>query len=109
MHIRRPSTIHGWGRTIFLAGQTAETYVEELVSEQLPAIVEQNIARSADVFCEPGWFSTEQSETVLRASKIQGLALRMHVDEFTDGGGGALAADLGVETADHAYHTPMDV
>ena len=29
------------------SGHNAETYVEELVSEQLPAIVEQNIARSA--------------------------------------------------------------
>ena len=105
-----PTIDHTWmGAHDIPRGQTAETYVEELVSEQLPAIVEQNIARSADVFCEPGWFSTEQSETVLRASKNQGLALRMHVDEFTDGGGGALAADLGVETADHAYHTPMDV
>ena len=86
-----------------------EAYVEELISEQLPAIREQAIARSADVFCEPGWFSVEQSERILRASSEAGLALRMHVDEFADGGGGALAADLGVETADHAYHTPHEV
>ena len=43
------------------------------------------------------------------ASRDAGLALRMHVDEFSDGGGGALAAELAVDTADHAYHTPLDV
>ena len=70
---------------------------------------EQGLARSADVFCEPGWFSLEQSEDILRASRKEGLALRMHVDEFSDGSGGALACELGVETADHAYHTPFEV
>ena len=88
---------------------THEQYVESLLSEQLPAVVEQGIARSADVFCEPGWFTVEESEDLLKASKSAGLRLRMHVDEFVDGGGGELACSLGVDTADHAYHTPNDV
>ncbi|MEL0312871.1 MAG: hypothetical protein VXA43_05720, partial [Candidatus Poseidoniales archaeon] len=88
------------------AESTHEQYVESLLSEQLPAVVEQGIARSADVFCEPGWFGIEESEDLLKASKSSGLNLRMHVDEFVDGGGGELACSLGVDTADHAYHTP---
>ena len=90
-------------------GATMVGYVEELVSEQLPAVVEQNIARSADVFCEPGWFDVESSERILTEARNQGMSLRMHVDEFKDGGGGVLAADLGVESADHAYCTPLEV
>lgn len=86
-----------------------EAYVETLLSEQLPAIVEQGIARSTDVFCEPGWFTIDESEDLLKASKSAGLNLRMHVDEFVDGGGGELACSLGVDTADHAYHTPEHV
>lgn len=89
-------------------GTSSEAYVESLISEQLPAVVEQGIARSADVFCEPGWFSVEQSEDILISARKGGLDLRMHVDEFTDGGGGELAASLRVSTADHAYHTSMD-
>ena len=88
---------------------TRHAYHESLLSEQLPAVVEQGIARSADVFCEPGWFTLEESEDLLKASKASGLDLRMHVDEFVDGGGGALACSLGVDTADHAYHTTDDV
>lgn len=90
-------------------GTSMDDYVESILSDQLPAVVEQGVARSADVFCEPGWFSLEDTEAILKASRSSGLSLRMHIDEFADGGGGALAADLRVETADHAAHTPMEV
>lgn len=89
-------------------GLTAEQYVEEILSEQLPRVLQQGIARSADVFCEPGWFNIEQTEEVLRASKTGGLEIRMHIDEFVDGGGGDLAADLSADTADHAHHTNLE-
>ena len=82
-----------------------DAYFEEIMSEQLPAIIEQGIARSADVFCEPGWFNIEQTEEIMKSSKKGGLDLRLHVDEFVDGGGGDLAAELRVTTADHAHYT----
>jgi imidazolonepropionase len=84
------------------------TYTEEILSEQLPAVIDSKFAESADVFCEPGWFSVEQSEDILLSSRKGGLDLRMHIDEFVDGGGGELAADLKVRTADHAHHTPLE-
>ena len=87
---------------------TYESYTEEILSDQLPRVLESDLAESADVFCEPGWFTVEQSEDILRASRNGGLELRMHIDEFQDGGGGELAAELKVTTADHAHHTPME-
>ncbi|RJU84997.1 MAG: imidazolonepropionase [Candidatus Poseidoniales archaeon] len=86
-------------------GYSIQSYFEEILSEQLPAILDQGIARSADVFCEPGWFSLEQSEEILKQSRSGGLDLRIHIDEFVDGGGGDLAAELQVTTADHAHYT----
>ena len=82
-----------------------DEYFEEIMSEQLPAIIEQGIARSADVFCEPGWFNIEQTEEIMKSSRGGGLDLRLHIDEFEDGGGGQLAAELQVTTADHAHYT----
>lgn len=87
---------------------TYDSYTEEILSDQLPSVLDSGLAESADVFCEPGWFTVEQSEDILRASRKGGLELRMHIDEFTDGGGGELAADLAVVTADHAHHTSSD-
>ena len=87
---------------------TIESYVEEIMADQLPAIIEQGLARSTDVFCEPGWFNLEQTEEILRAAKSGGMDLRLHIDEFSDGGGGELAAEMEVSTADHAHYTNDD-
>ena len=90
-------------------GLSRSQYVEEILSDQLPAVLDQGYAKAADVFCEPGWFTTEESEVILQAAKKGGLTQRIHIDEFKDGGGGQLAADLGVVTADHAHYTPGPV
>ncbi len=104
-----PSIHSTWmGAHAVTPDHTYDSYTEEILSDQLPKIIESNFADSADVFCEPGWFSVEQSEDILRSSRRGGLELRMHVDEFKDGGGGDLAAELGVRTADHAHHTSME-
>ena len=80
-------------------------YVEEIISEQLPKVIEQGHARYADVFCEPGWFTLEETERICKAAKGENLSIRLHVDEFSDGGGAGLAAELGAVTADHAHYS----
>ena len=90
-------------------GRSYQEYTDEILSDQLPNILDSGLAESADVFCEPGWFSIEQSEDILRESRNGGLDLRMHIDEFSNGGGGELASELKVVTADHAHHTPLDI
>ena len=44
-------------------------------------------------------------EQILTQAKNGGLDLRIHIDEFKDCGGGELAADLKVRSADHAHYT----
>ena len=86
-------------------GVKRSDYVEEILSDQLPKVLEQGYANAADVFCEPGWFTVEESESILLAAGKGGLRKRIHIDEFQDGGGGELAASMGVVTADHAHYT----
>jgi len=81
------------------------TYVEQIVSEQLPAVLDQGLATSADVFCEDGWFTIEQTELICKDALSNGMDIRLHVDEFSDCNGLALAAELGAKTADHALHS----
>ena len=78
-----------------------EEYVEHLISEQLPVISELSLAKWVDVFCEEGWFTNEQTEDIVKASKEYGMKSRLHVDEFVDSDGLALAAELGSLSADH--------
>jgi imidazolonepropionase len=79
----------------------AEAYTDAVVSEQLPRVVEQGIARFCDVFCEPGVFSVEQSRRVLVAAERLGLEPRVHADELANSGGAELAAEVGAASADH--------
>ncbi len=76
-------------------------YVENLIYEQLPVISELSLAKWVDVFCEDGWFSNEETEEVVKAAKSYDLGSRLHVDEFVDSGGLALAAELGSASGDH--------
>lgn len=76
-------------------------FVDLLVSEMLPAVTAQGIARFCDVFCEQGAFSLTDSRRILQAAKDAGLRVKLHADEVHDLGGAGLAAELGALSADH--------
>jgi imidazolonepropionase len=76
-------------------------YIERLVREMLPAVAAERLARFADVFCEPGVFTVDESREILGAARAAGLQLKLHADELSAGGGAALAAALGATSADH--------
>jgi len=78
-----------------------EGYIAEMVETAIPEIARLGLAEFADVFCERGVFTTDESRRILAAAKAAGLALRIHADEFSDQGGAALAAALGARSADH--------
>ena len=100
---------HTWlGAHSIPSGVEKSDYIEELVSEQLPEVVKQGMAKYADVFCEDGWFTIEETEAICKAAQEVGLAIRLHVDEFSDSGGAQLAAELGAMTADHAAWSSSD-
>ena len=80
---------------------TGASYVKLLIEEMLPAVTAAKLARFADVFCEPGVFTADQSRLILEASKRAGLALKLHADELEPSGGAELAAALGATSADH--------
>ncbi len=78
-----------------------EAYVRSVVEDQLPGIAAHGRARFADVFCETGVFTADQSRRVLEAARGYGLMPRLHADELAPSGGAELAADLAAASADH--------
>ena len=76
-------------------------YLDLLVHDMLPAIAEARLASFADVFCEPGVFTVDESREILLAARAAGLAIKLHADELSAGGGAELAAELGAVSADH--------
>jgi imidazolonepropionase len=85
-----------------------ERYVELVINEMLPAVAAGQLAEYCDIFCERGYFDIDTSRGILSAAKQHGLKLRMHVDQLTNSGGAALAAELKAATADHLEQTEDD-
>jgi len=76
-------------------------YIKLLIEEIIPRVRDERLASFADVFCEPGVFTLEETRSVLRASRNAGLRIKLHADELEPAGGAELAADLGAVSADH--------
>ena len=76
-------------------------FIDLLIDAMLPRVVEQDIARFADVFCEPGVFTIDETQRILEASRDAGLGIKLHADELKPCGGAELAASLGAVSADH--------
>ena len=81
------------------------TYVAS-VSENLEEL--RNLAEFCDVFCEEGAFTEDESRTILEAARNAGFGLKIHADEFGDTGGGKLAAELRVISADHLAGSTLE-
>ena len=82
-----------------------DRYVSLVIDEMLPRIADERLAEFCDVFCERGYFDVETSRKILSAAREHGMAIRMHADQLTNGGGAELAAELGAVTADHLEQT----
>ncbi len=78
-----------------------EYYIELIINEMIPAVVEEKLAVFCDVFTEKNVFSIEESERILLAAKNYGLIPKIHADELYPLGGAELAAKLRAISADH--------
>ncbi len=81
------------------SGLSADAYVDEAAS-WAPAAAAAG-AHGCDVFCDAGYFTTDQARRVLTAGQAAGLTPRIHADELARTGGALLAADVGAASADH--------
>jgi imidazolonepropionase len=79
-------------------------YVDLVCSQIIPAAA--GLAKYADIFVERGYFTPDHARRVMDIAGQHGLGIRMHVDQLTDTGGAALAAELGAISADHLEQTP---
>jgi imidazolonepropionase len=105
----RPVTM----RTTFLGAHATppeakgntSAYIETVVNEMLPVILADGLADAVDGFCEGVAFSPEEIARVFEAAIEADLPVKLHADQLSDLGGGALAARYGALSADHLEYT----
>jgi imidazolonepropionase len=83
--------------------EDADSYLDFALADVLPGAAE--LAEAADVFVERGAFDVNQARRFLDACRAQGLALRIHGDQFTEQGAVPLAIELGARSIDHLEAT----
>jgi imidazolonepropionase len=90
------------GAHLVPAGQDPEAYTDLVCGPMLAAV--RPYVQWADVFCEEGAFTAEQSRRVLLACRDAGLGLRVHGNQLGEGPGVQLAVELGAASVDHVNY-----
>jgi len=83
----------------------ATDYIDLICEKLLPEVKERQLADAVDAYCESIAFDAPQIAKLFRAAKEAGLAVKLHADQLSDGGGAELAAHFEALSADHLEYT----
>lgn len=67
--------------------ENREKYIDIIVNEMLPAIAEEKLADYCDVFCDRGFFTQDETDTILQRAADFGLKAKIHANELDYTGG----------------------
>jgi imidazolonepropionase len=76
-------------------------YINSIINEMLPEIAKNKLADFIDVFCETGYFSTEETEQIMEAGIKFGLKPKIHVNQFNSIGGIQAGVKYNALSVDH--------
>lgn len=78
-----------------------EGYIKEIVEEMIPAFAKAGLCDFIDIFCETGYFTVEEMDSIVTAGKSHGLKAKVHVNQFNSIGGIQKAVALNALSVDH--------
>lgn len=76
-------------------------YIDLIINEMLPVIANEKLADYIDVFCETGFFSPEETETICKAGIQYGLKPKIHANQLNLSGGVETGVKLNAVSVDH--------
>jgi imidazolonepropionase len=80
---------------------SAAAYARLVADEMIPAVARAGLARFCDVFCDRGFFSTDEARVVLAAASANGLGVRLHAEQLARTGATEMGISLGAVSVDH--------
>jgi imidazolonepropionase len=84
-------------------------YIDLIIKEMLPVITKEKLADYFDVFCENGFFSPEETETICKAGIRQGLKAKIHANQLNFSGGVEIGIKLNAVSVDHLETVNGDI
>jgi imidazolonepropionase len=76
-------------------------YIRLIIDEMLPRVAGEGLADYMDVFCEQGFFSTDDTDRLLEAGHRHGLKPKIHANQLYNSGGVQAGIRNGAISVDH--------
>jgi imidazolonepropionase len=89
---------HAVGRAF--AGRQGD-YVNHLINDMLPAVAAEGLADFVDVFCDEGFFTTDETDRILTAAAKYGMRPKIHANELAVSGGVEVGIAHNALSVDH--------
>lgn len=78
-----------------------DAYIHLLINQMLPQIAQEGLADFIDVFCEKGFFTTEETAKILSAGAKYGLPAKIHANQLNYSGGVQVGVQHKALSVDH--------
>jgi imidazolonepropionase len=85
-----------------------DRYISLICEVLIPNIAARGLARFCDAFVEKGAYTVEEARRIFTSAQEHGLQIKVHADQLSDGGGAALAAEMGAVSAEHLEYISDD-
>ncbi len=76
-------------------------YVDLIINEMIPMVAEEKLADFIDVFCDKGFFTVEETDSILAAGLKYGLRPKIHANELDFSGGVQVGVKYNALSVDH--------
>lgn len=76
-------------------------YVNLIINDMLPKVINENLADYIDIFCENGYFSNDDTNKLLAVANKYGLRAKTHVNQFNSIGGVKTSVRHNALSVDH--------
>lgn len=88
--------------------ENRQGYLDLIIKKMLPVIAEERLADYIDVFCDRGFFTPEETDTILQAGAKLGLKPKIHANELGLTGGIQAGVRNKAISVDHLEHVGAD-
>lgn len=82
-----------------------EEYVKLVCEEMIPLVAKDGLADYVDVFCDKGFFTTEETARIMEAAAAYGIRAKIHANELAVSGGVQAGVSHGALSVDHLERT----
>ena len=81
--------------------ENSSDYTDHVIDRMLPEFVSEGLVDYVDIFCETGYFSTDDTLRLIEAATKLNIKCKIHVNQFNILGGVELSVNAGVLSVDH--------